>query len=103
MVDVYGILDSLSELVYISDIETHKVLYMNSAAKKVLDDCSGNIFDVLRGEEEMHCNYSADDGDDQYSVYKRINHAIGKIYMVLDKVIMWNERKALLKIAFDVT
>ena len=103
MVDVYGILDSLSELVYISDIETHKVLYMNSAAKKVLDDCSGNIFDVLRGEEEMHCNYSADDGDDQYSVYKRINHAIGKIYMVRDKVIMWNERKALLKIAFDVT
>ena len=51
MVDVYGILDSLSELVYISDIETHKVLYMNSAAKKVLDDCSGNIFYVLRGEE----------------------------------------------------
>lgn len=103
MVDVYGILDSLAELVYISDIETHKVLYMNRAAKKVLDDCSGNIFDVLHGEEEMRCDYSADDGDDQYSVYKRINHAIGKIYMVRDKVIMWNERKALLKIAFDVT
>lgn len=102
MVDVYGILDSLSELVYISDIETHKVLYMNRAAKKVLDDCSGNIFDVLHGEEEMRCD-SADDGDDQYSVYKRINHVIGKIYMVRDKVIMWNERKALLKIAFDVT
>ena len=103
MVDVYGILDSLAELVYISDIETHKVLYMNRAAKKVLDDCSGNIFDVLHGEEEMRCDYSADDGDDQYSVYKRINHVIGKIYMVRDKVIMWNERKALLKIAFDVT
>ena len=101
MADIYGILDALSELVYISDIETHKILYMNNAGQKVLGNCIGKTrSEVFPKAKDMF--RLKDLGEECYS-YKRTNKATGKTYMVRDKLVVWNERKALLEIVFDIT
>ncbi|MGN0107502.1 MAG: EAL domain-containing protein [Hominilimicola sp.] len=101
MADIYGILDALSELVYISDIETHKILYMNNAGQKVLGDCVGKTRSEVFSQAKDVCLLN-NLGDECYS-YKLTNKATGKTYMVRDKIIVWNERKALLEIVFDIT
>ena len=101
MADIYGILDALSELVYISDIETHKILYMNNAGQRVLGDCIGKKRGEVFPKAKDICRLK--DFDDECYSYKRTNKATGKTYMVRDKVIDWNESKALLEIVFDIT
>ena len=41
MLDIYNVLDAISEIVYVSDAETHEILYINEAGKKILGDCLG--------------------------------------------------------------
>lgn len=43
MLDIYNVLDAISEIVYVSDAETHEILYINEAGKKILGDCLGEI------------------------------------------------------------
>lgn len=38
MLDIYNVLDAISEIVYVSDAETHEILYINEAGKKILGD-----------------------------------------------------------------
>ena len=35
MLDIYNVLDAISEIVYVSDAETHEILYINEAGKKM--------------------------------------------------------------------
>ena len=39
MLDIYNVLDAISEIVYVSDAETHEILYINETGKKILGDC----------------------------------------------------------------
>lgn len=41
MLDIYNVLDAISEIVYVSDAETHEILYINETGKKILGDCLG--------------------------------------------------------------
>ena len=34
MLDIYNVLDAISEIVYVSDAETHEILYINEAERK---------------------------------------------------------------------
>ena len=34
MLDIYNVLDAISEIVYVSDAETHEILYINEAGKR---------------------------------------------------------------------
>ena len=36
MLDIYNVLDAISEIVYVSDAETHEILYINEAGKALL-------------------------------------------------------------------
>ena len=39
MLDIYNVLDAISEIVYVSDAETHEILYINEAGKENSRDC----------------------------------------------------------------
>ena len=34
MLDIYNVLDAISEIVYVSDAETHEILYINETGRK---------------------------------------------------------------------
>lgn len=55
MLDGYEILNSLSELIYVVDAETNKIIYMNKNASELLGDCTGTICDdALKGKLTPH-------------------------------------------------
>ncbi len=105
MVDIYNILDSLSELVYVSDITTHKIIYMNTAGKKAFGDCVGKpCYEVLRNENGV-CSHCREDNitEKEFSAHMRINTLTGKTYIIRNKIIQWDNKKAMLEVVFDIT
>ena len=60
MLDIYNVLDAISEIVYVSDAETHEILYINEAGKKILGDCLGETcYKLFHGKSEECTNVLA--------------------------------------------
>lgn len=55
MLDIYNVLDAISEIVYVSDAETHEILYINEAGKKILGDCLGETCYKLFHGKSSEC------------------------------------------------
>ena len=55
MLDIYNVLDAISEIVYVSDAETHEILYINEAGKKILGDCLGETCYKLFHGKSAEC------------------------------------------------
>lgn len=103
MLDIYYVLDAISEIVYVSDAETHEILYINEAGKKILGDCLGETcYKLFHGDDEkcVDCPCLNCEG---LSEYIRKNLRTDKTYLVKHKDTVWNDRKAYLDIAYDVT
>lgn len=104
MIDIYNILDSISELVYVSDITAHKILYMNSAGKEIFGDCIGKVCYEVLHHRTSKCYHCMDEQSCKENLtYKYTSKNTGKTYMVRDKRIMWNNKPAMLEIAIDIT
>ena len=50
MLDIYNVLDAISEIVYVSDAETHEILYINAPALSTAKRLMPRMF---RGESTM--------------------------------------------------
>ena len=50
MLDIYNVLDAISEIVYVSDAETHEILYINESAivwvKRVINFFTAKVRNV---------------------------------------------------------
>lgn len=55
MLDIYNVLDAISEIVYVSDAETHEILYINETGKKILGDCLGETCYKLFHGKSAEC------------------------------------------------
>ncbi|MEA5003988.1 MAG: bifunctional diguanylate cyclase/phosphodiesterase [Christensenella sp.] len=101
------LLDQMLELVYVSDVETYELLYINSAGKKKfgIDSLHGKkCYQVLQGLDAP-CSFCTNDKLCEESVYtwEFTNQMVGRHYLLKDKLVDWNGRKARIEIATDIT
>jgi diguanylate cyclase (GGDEF)-like protein len=105
MIDTYDILDSLSELVYVTDPQTHKILYINKAGKEALGNREGEVcYKVLLGRDEP-CDKCLTENvsKDKFHEFVRKSDVNGRIYALRSKTVIWDNKTARLNIAFDIT
>ena len=105
MFDMYDLLDALSELVFVTELETCELLYMNKAAKEFCGDCKGKrCYDAFHGDKEL-CDYCSVQqlSDDEFIKRPHINKINGKVFVFRDKLVNWNGKNARLTISTDIT
>ena len=103
MLDIYNVLDAISEIVYVSDAETHEILYINEAGKKILGDCLGETCYKLFHGKSAECTNCPCLNGEGLSEYIRENVMPEKAYIIKHKDTVWDGKKAYLDIAFDIT
>lgn len=101
-------MNEISELMYVSDMDTYNLLFVNEAGKKMfqIDDSQPDIkcYKVLQGFEEPcpFCTNKLLKEDETYS-WEYTNPIIKKHYLLKDRLIEWDGRTARMEIAFDIT
>lgn len=106
--DLLAPMNEISELMYVSDIETFDLLFVNEAGKRIfhIDDRQQNIkcYKVLQGFDKPcpFCTNKLLKADETYS-WEYTNPILKKHYLLKDHLIEWEGRIARMEIAFDIT
>lgn len=100
-------LNEISELLYVSDIETYELLFLNQAGQETFhanDFYGKKCYEVLQGRTSP-CPFCTNPLLKENEIYSwEIDNPItNKHYMLKDRKILWDERIARLEIAFDMT
>lgn len=101
-------MNEISELMYVSDMNTYDLLFVNEAGKKIfhIDDSRPDLkcYKVLQGFDEPcpFCTNQLLKVDETYS-WEYTNPVINKHYLLKDRLIEWDGRIARMEIAFDIT
>lgn len=101
-------MNEISELMYVSDLNTYDLLFVNEAGKKMfqIDDSQQNIkcYKALQGFDKpcSFCTSKLLKTDETYS-WEHTNPIVKKHYMLKDRLIEWDGRIARMEIAFDIT
>ena len=100
-------LNDISEMMYVSDVETHELLFLNEAGMRNfhLDSIEGKrCYEVFHGLSEP-CPFCSEHFTDYGNIvtWENTNPITGRHYLLKDRLIEWNDRPARLEIAFDVT
>ncbi|WP_249301922.1 sensor domain-containing phosphodiesterase [Qiania dongpingensis] len=100
-------MNEISELIYVSDLENYDLLFINEAGKKTfhVDDISGKkCYKVLQGMDSP-CSFCTNGRLKPGENYNwEITNPLTKChYMLKDRLIEWDGRKARMEIAFDMT
>ncbi|MBX9034101.1 diguanylate cyclase domain-containing protein [Gordonibacter massiliensis (ex Traore et al. 2017)] len=105
MSDPYEIFDELAEIIYVSDPDTHEMLYVNESARRIVGDWQGRTcYDVVLGRDAP-CDFCNIDrlSTDSFLSWTHYNEKYGRHYLLKDKLIEWHGRSARLEMAFDMT
>lgn len=100
-------LNDLTELMYITDLETYDLLFLNETGLRNfgLDSYEGRkCYEVLRGRDtpcEFCGRHYSPDGETY--TWEDTNPVTGRHYILKDRNISWEGRPARLEIAFDIT
>lgn len=101
------LVDSLDEIIYVSDIETYELYYLNKGGKKLVgkNDYQGQkCYRILQGLEEPcpFCTNHLLNKSDFY-IWEIYNEYLKSNFIVKDKLIQWNGKPARMEIAIDIT
>lgn len=103
--NMFEILNEMIELIYIADVETYELLFMNTIGKErfKLDKLDGlKCYKILQGLDAPcpFCTNAKLSLDETYSwsITNSVNHCH---YLLKDKLIVWNGRVARIEIAID--
>lgn len=105
--DLRAPLDDISELMYVSDLETHELLFINETGRKTfhLDKVAGQkCYQVLQGFSQpcSFCNSQQLIPGETYT-WEYTNPITQRHYLLKDRLLEWEGRDARLEIAFDIT
>ena len=104
MTDIYGILDYLSEIVYISDPETYEILYMNKTGTDIFGDCIGKTCHEAIWRNSDTCGACGKDtSEKEFAEWQMNEPKDGRTYNVRSKIITAKDRKVRLSVIIDVT
>ncbi|GAA6426557.1 sensor domain-containing diguanylate cyclase [Dielma fastidiosa] len=101
-------MNEISELMYVSDIDTYDLLFVNDAGKRIFnigDDLSNlKCYKVIQGFDSPceFCTNSRLKTDETYS-WEYTNPLLQKHYLLKDRLIEWEGKTARMEIAFDIT
>lgn len=101
-------MNEISEMMYVSDMDTYDLLFVNEAGKKMFhigDDLSNlKCYKALQGFSEpcSFCTNKLLKLNETYS-WEYTNPIIKKHYMLKDRLMEWDGKTARMEIAFDIT
>lgn len=104
---MFKLIDEIAEIIYVADIETYEMLYLNSSGKRLfnVDSYEGEkCYRLLQGKDEP-CEFCTNHLLSYDSVYtwRSTNGVTGRHFIQKDKLIDWNGRPARMEIGFDLT
>jgi PAS domain S-box-containing protein len=108
------VLDSLEALVYVADIETQKILYLNHYGRQIFGEVIGQLCwqAFWRQEDTTSCPFccdryvinKVDPNDTDIKTSECFSHHAGRWYSLQERQIYWVDgRIARLAIAYDIT
>lgn len=100
-------MNDISELMYVSDLESHELLFMNEAGRRTfqVDELSGQkCYRVLQGKEAPcdFCTTAVLKEGETYT-WNYTNPITQRHYLLKDRLVEWEGRLARMEIAFDIT
>ncbi len=104
------ILNSSDSIVYVSDLDTFELLYLNKPGRDAVgfmlnEDLSGKkCYKVLQGKDKP-CDFCTNHllKEDDYYEWSYYNPVIDKTFLLKDKLMQFNGRLARLEIATDIS
>lgn len=104
---MFNFTDDLSELVYVVDMDTYRLLYINRTGIDIfhLENWEGCLcYEVLQGKTSP-CEFCTNHMLNQDSMYtwNFYNPIARRHYQLRDKLIEWDGKQVRLEIAFDIT
>lgn len=107
--DLDWMLDEYDGVVYISDMDTYDLVYMNREGRKILgweeEPSDGQkCYEVLQGRQEP-CPFCTNEKlcTDSFYRWKFMNPHLGKTFLCRDREFSWNGRRARIEFAADIT
>lgn len=105
--EISSIVENLDEVIYVSDVDTYDMYYMNQAGRRLLGiyDYKGcKCYAVIQGRSEP-CEFctNAQLKEDCFHVWKTKNLYLDGQYIIKDRLIPWQGKQARLEIAIDIT
>lgn len=104
---MFNLIDEMSELIYVVDIDTYELLYVNRPGKELfgLDDLTGvKCYQAIYGRDapcEFCPNYKLE--HERFYTWERTNQLVHRHYLLKDRLFDWKRRRAKIEIAFDTT
>lgn len=100
-------INEMTELMYVADIHTYDLLFVNDAGKKLFDieEFTGlKCYKALQGFDKP-CDFcpNAKLSKDETYTWEHSNPVIHGHYLLKDRLIDWEGREARMEIAFDIT
>lgn len=104
---MYELFDDIIELVYIADIETYELLYVNKLGRKsfqIEENNQKKCYEVFQGADSP-CSFCTNSRLKQGEVYawQKTNPITGRTYMLRDSLVDWNGKIARIEMAMDIT
>ena len=101
------LINEMSELIYVVDIDTYDLLFVNQSGKEIfsLDDISGmKCYRALQGKK-YPCEFCTNSllKPEQFITWEYTNPLVHRHYLLKDKLIDWEGKKARVEIAVDTT
>ncbi len=100
-------MDDISEVVYVADLETHELLYLNDSGKRLagVEDIASQTCHAVLQRLDAPCAFCTNDRlsyDDIYT-WEHVNSITNHRYLLKDRLIDWEGRPARLEVALDMT
>lgn len=108
-IDKEWLIDELEEIVYVSDIKTYDLLYLNAAGRQQTgvnpDEYEHKkCYKLLQGRDSP-CPFCTNTKltHDQFYTWEYENPHLKRHFIVKDKLVHWNQQSVRMEIAVDVT
>jgi PAS domain-containing protein len=110
--DLMDIFDNSDDLIYVCELETHKLLYVNKTFMELFKAYSpkehpiGDYCHVILQGKTTPCDFCTNDiitASDKPHIWEFYNERAQKWYRCIDKTIIWQGKHARIEIAHDIT
>lgn len=107
--DKEWLIDELDEVIYLSDVEDYKLLYMNEAGEKIAnmsktDYLGKRCYEVFQGRSEP-CPFCTNAmlKKDEFYIWEYTNPFLKSHFILKDKLIKYNGKLVRMEVAVDIT
>ena len=105
--EIVNLVESMDEMIYVSDVDTHEMYYLNAAGRRItgIYDYRGRkCYEAMQGRDRP-CEFCTNDKlcSERFYIWEKENSFLGRHYLMKDKLIPWQGKIARFEIALDLT